>query len=191
MAPVLDDAQRYLAWLGAQGPLATVHPWTAVTAADLAQRIRRRTLAPTRGAGRLLWMCEQMATPAHTHQLVPGMWQAARARGIDSPDWPGTTPPSVCRLHPADYRALLNTRTTGTAITLHPDRAHIRAPRSATLITWNGAATARHTTADGFVEAPYPSPRPDDPSAGRTGAAVFTRGDRTTAGWATACTSAN
>ncbi|BFV54917.1 hypothetical protein KCMC57_up63690 [Kitasatospora sp. CMC57] len=191
MVPVLDDAQRYLAWLGAQGPLATVHPWIAVTAADLASRIRWRTLAPTRGAGRLLWMCEQMATPAHTHNLVPGMWQAARARGIDSPDWPGTTPPSACRLPPADYRTLLNTRATGTAITLHPDRAHIRAPRSATVITWSGAATARHTTTDGLVEALYPSPRPDDPSAGRTGAAVFTRGDRTAAGWAAAYNSAN
>ncbi|WP_327072121.1 DEAD/DEAH box helicase [Kitasatospora purpeofusca] len=191
MAPVLDDAQRYLAWLGAQGPLATVHPWIAITAADLAQRIRWRTLAPARGAGRLLWMCEQMATPAHTHQLVPGMWQAARARGIDAPDWPGTTPPSTCRLSPAEYRALLGTRTTGTAITLHPDRAHISAPRSATVITWNGTATERHTGTGTVLDVPYPAPRPDGPSAGRTGAAVFTRGDRTAAGWAIAYNSAN
>ncbi|BFV55007.1 hypothetical protein KCMC57_up01110 [Kitasatospora sp. CMC57] len=151
MAPVLDDAQRCLAWLGAQGSLATVHPWIAITAADLASRIRWRTLnrsgfalAPGRGGGRLLWMCEQMATPAHTHALVPGMWQAACARGIDSPDWPGTTPPSACRLNQADYRTLLNARATGTAITLHPDHAHISAPRGATVITWNGTATARH-----------------------------------------------
>ncbi|MGV9269633.1 DEAD/DEAH box helicase [Kitasatospora sp. NPDC003701] len=191
MAPVLDDAQRYLAWLGAQGPLATVHPWIAVTAADLAQRIRWRTLGPSRGAGRLLWMCEQMATPAHTHALVPAMWQAARARGIDSPDWPGTTAPGACRLGPADYRTLLASRTTGTEITLHADHAHIRAPRGATVITWNGTATARHTTTDEPVDAPYPAPRHDDPSAGRTGAVVLTRGDRSAAGWATAYNRAN
>ncbi|MGW4894721.1 DEAD/DEAH box helicase [Kitasatospora sp. NPDC004240] len=184
MAPVLDDAQRYLAWLGAQGPFATVHPWTAVTAADLAQRIRWRTLGPSRGAGRLLWMCEQMATPAHTHALVPTMWQAARARGIDSPDWPGTTAPSTCRLTQADYRTLLSSRTTGTEITLHPDRARVLAPRGASAVTWNGTATARHTCTGEALDLPYPPPHPDDPSAGRTGAAVFTRGDRATTGWA-------
>ncbi|MFJ9455313.1 DEAD/DEAH box helicase [Kitasatospora sp. NPDC101447] len=194
MAPVLDDAQRYLAWLGAQGPLVTVHPWIAVTAADLAQRIRWRTLGPARGAGRLLWMCEQMATPMHAHALVPAMWQAARSRGIDSPDWPGTTPPDTCRLTPGDYLALLASRTTGTEITLHPDHAHVRAPRGATVVTWNGTAATRHTDAGSAtgpgtvtaVEVPYPAPRQDDPSAGRTGAAVFTRGDRTAAGWAAA-----
>ncbi|WP_459651503.1 DEAD/DEAH box helicase [Kitasatospora sp. Ki12] len=184
MAPVLDDAQRYLAWLGAQGPFATVHPWIAITAADLAQRIRWRTLGPSRGAGRLLWMCEQMATPAHTHTLVPTMWQAARARGIDSPDWPGTTPPSTCRLTSADYRTLLSNRSTGTEITLHTDRAHVRAPRGAVVITWNGAATARHISVGTVVEVSYSAPGQDDPSAGDTGAAVFTRGDRTATGWA-------
>ncbi|MFG2825064.1 DEAD/DEAH box helicase [Kitasatospora sp. NPDC048365] len=183
MAPVLDDAQRYLAWLGAQGPLATVHPWIAITAADLAQRIRWRTLGVGRGAGRLLWMCEQMATPAHTHTLVPTMWQAARARGIDAPDWPGTTAPSTCRLSPVDYRALLAFRTTGTEITLHTDYAQIRAPRGAVVITWNGATTTRHAIAEPVIEAPYPTPRQDDPSAGHVGAAVFTRGDRSGADW--------
>ncbi|MFD8599172.1 DEAD/DEAH box helicase [Kitasatospora sp. NPDC059646] len=184
MAPVLDDAQRYLAWLGAQGPLATVHPWTATVAADLAHRIRWRTLAPTRGAGRLLWMCEQMATPAHAQTLVPQMWKAARARGIDAPDWPGTTPPTHCRLAPADYRNLLATRTTGTTITLHTDHARIHAPRGATMIIWNGTAHTRHTSTGTRADLPYPDPVPDDPSAGMTGAVAFTRGDRTAAGWA-------
>ncbi|MFD7645648.1 DEAD/DEAH box helicase [Kitasatospora sp. NPDC059795] len=186
MTPVLDDAQRYLAWLGAQGPLTTVHPWIATVAADLAGRIRWRTLAPTRGAGRLLWICEQMATPAHTQQLVPDMWKAARARGIDSPDWPGTTPPSTCRLSSAEYSTLLANRTTGTEITLHIDHAHVRVPRSATVITWNGATTEQHPSTGTAVDVPYPVPRPDDPSAGRTGTAVFTRGDRITAGWGAA-----
>ncbi|GLW58887.1 DEAD/DEAH box helicase [Kitasatospora phosalacinea] len=183
MAPVLDDAQRYLAWLGAQGPLATVHPWIATVAADLAQRIRWRALAPTRGAGRLLWMCEQMATPAHTHALVPAMWKAARARGIDAPDWPGTTPPTHCRLAPADYRTLLTTRATGTVLTLHLNHATVYTPRGATAITWNGTTRTCHTTTGGPADLPYPPPSPDDPSAGHTGVAVFTRGDRSGEGW--------
>lgn len=183
MTPILEEAQRYLAWLGAQGPLATVHPWIATVAADLAQRIRWRTLAPARGAGRLLWMCEQMATPAHTTTLVPTMWKAARDRAIDSPDWPGTTPPNTCRLTPADYQTLLASRATGTVITLHPDHARIQAPRGAVTFTWNGAATTRRTSTGTTLDLPYPAPSPDDPDAGRTGAAVFTRGDRTAAGW--------
>ncbi|MFG2697204.1 DEAD/DEAH box helicase [Kitasatospora sp. NPDC048407] len=183
MAPVLEDAQRYLAWLGAQGHLATVHPWIATVAADLAQRVRWRALGPTRGAGRLLWMCEQMATPAHAHTLVPEMWRAAHARHIDSPDWPGTTPPATNRLAPPDYRNLLATRTTGTTITLHPGHARIHAPRGTTTVTWNGTAYTHHTIGNTPVDLPYPKAAPDDPSAGRTGAAVFTRGDHIAAGW--------
>ncbi|MFJ1796641.1 DEAD/DEAH box helicase [Kitasatospora griseola] len=140
-------------------------------------------LAPTRGAGRLLWVCEQIATPAHTPTIVPAMWKAARTRGIDAPDWPGTTPPTRCRLAPADYRTLLTIRTTGTTITLHPDHATVHAPRGATAITWNGTTRTRHTTTGSPTDLSYPPPAPDDPSAGRTGAAVFTRGDRSGVGW--------
>lgn len=183
LTPVLDEAERYLAWLAAQGPLATVHPWTAITAADLAARIRWRTLNPTRGAGRLLRICEQMATPAHAADLVPALWRAARARGITSPDWPGTTPPDACRLTPADYRTLLAARTTGTTITLHPDHARIHAPRSAALVTWNGGATAPNTSSGEPIDLPYPPSRRQDRAAGRVGAAVFTRSDCCAAGW--------
>ncbi|MFB7620780.1 DEAD/DEAH box helicase [Kitasatospora sp. NPDC056181] len=186
MTPVLDEAQRYLAWLGAQGHLGTVHPWIATVAADLAQRIRWRSLGPRRGAGRLLWMCEQMATPAHTTALVPDMWKAARARGVDAPDWSGTTPPSTCRLSAEEYHGLLAARATRTTITLHTGHAEVQAPRGATVLTWNGAATARHTGTGTPVELPYPVPGPDDPATGRTGAAVFTRGDHTAGGWAEA-----
>ncbi|MFI6849355.1 DEAD/DEAH box helicase [Kitasatospora sp. NPDC050467] len=186
MTPVLEEAQRYLAWLGAQGHLGTVHPWIATVAADLAQRIRWRTLGPRRGAGRLLWMCEQMATPAHTTALVPAMWKAARARGLDSPDWSGTTPPGSCRLSAGDYQGLLAARATRTTITLHAGHAEVHAPRGATVLIWNGAATARHTGTGTTVELTYPAPAPDDPAAGRTGAAVFTRGDHTAGGWAAA-----
>ncbi|MFJ9541807.1 DEAD/DEAH box helicase [Streptomyces sp. NPDC101225] len=89
MAGILEEAQRYLAWLGVQGPLGTVHPWVAVVAGDLAQRIRWRTLGPGRGAGRLLWMCERMATAPLAPDLVPRMRRAARARGVDAPNGVG------------------------------------------------------------------------------------------------------
>ncbi|MDT9689884.1 DEAD/DEAH box helicase [Streptomyces sp. P9(2023)] len=114
MTNVLEEARRYLAWLGAQGPLDAVHPWIGVVASDLAQRIRWRALGPTRGAGRLLWMCERMATPPLAPHLVPRLWRAARDRGITSPDWPGTTPPRDCALPPDQYRALLAERATHT-----------------------------------------------------------------------------
>ena len=46
--------------------------------ADLELRTAWRMLQPPRGAGRLLWACEQMATPAHAAQAVPRLWAAAR-----------------------------------------------------------------------------------------------------------------
>ncbi|MEV6594772.1 hypothetical protein [Streptomyces acidicola] len=186
MTPVLDEAQRYLAWLGAQGPLTTVHPWIALTAADLAQRIRWRPLAPERGAGRLLWMCEEMAAPAHTTTLVPAIWRAARRRDISSPDWPGTTPPDACRLTSTAYRNLLANRTTGTRITLDTRHVRVLAPNGSTVIAWNGTAVTRHIGTGTPLDIPCPLPGPDDLSAGRTGAAVFTRADRTAVGWTAA-----
>ncbi|WP_261340694.1 DEAD/DEAH box helicase [Lentzea guizhouensis] len=85
--PVLEQAPRYLTWLGAQGQLGTVHPWVAVVSADLDRRVRWRSCTPGRGAGRLLWMCEQMATRAHAKELVPAMWRSAVSRGVRAPDW--------------------------------------------------------------------------------------------------------
>ena len=186
MTQILEEARRYLAWLGAQGHLATIHPWAAIVAADLAQRIRWRTLGPRRGSGRLLWMCERMATPAQAHHLVPTMWRAARARSIDAPDWPGTTPPSTCQLHPDDYRALLATRTTGTDLTPHPEGIRINAPRGATICLWS-AATIIHCTSDGTtVDLPYPLPSSGASSLGQRGGAVFTRHDHVGTGWLSA-----
>ncbi|WP_346172715.1 hypothetical protein [Streptomyces cuspidosporus] len=122
MAQVLDEVRRYLAWLAAQGHLGSIHPWAAITASDLAQRIRWRTLGPCRGSGRLLWMCERMATPAHAHRLVATMWRAARDRGMDAPDWPGTTPTTTAPSSPPALRAS----------TLRPVRtASVSMPRAA------------------------------------------------------------
>ncbi|MFE5796386.1 DEAD/DEAH box helicase [Streptomyces sp. NPDC056503] len=182
MTGILEEAQRYLAWLGAQGPLGTVHPWAAVVAADLALRVRWRALGAGRGAGRLLWMCERMATAPLAPGLVPRMWNAARARGVDAPDWSGTTPPTDCALPPDRYRALLAERATGVLLTLQGDEVRVRAPRGAVIRLWNGATTTlRH--ADGEeTTLPLPPADPADASAGRRGAAVFTRGDRLAAG---------
>jgi helicase len=85
--PVLEDAQHYLYWIGAQGFLGTMPPWYAIVAADLGRRVRWRRCAPRRGAGRLLWMFEQMATAIYADTAVPDMWQAAGARELTSPDW--------------------------------------------------------------------------------------------------------
>ncbi|MFD2623861.1 DEAD/DEAH box helicase, partial [Streptomyces chumphonensis] len=187
MAQILDEARRYLAWLAAQGHLGTIHPWAAITASDLAQRIRWRTLGPRRGSGRLLWMCERMATPAHAHQLVPTMWRAARNREIDAPDWPGTTPPSTCRLGPDDYRALLATRTTGIELDPRTDGITAHAPRGTTIHLWTGTTVARHTTDTTTpCDLPYPSPVPGQDAHEDRGGAVFTRGDHLATGWLTA-----
>ncbi|MGW1192039.1 DEAD/DEAH box helicase [Streptomyces sp. NPDC002559] len=183
MIGILEEAQRYLAWLGAQGSLGTVHPWVAVVAGDLALRIRWRTLGPGRGAGRLLWMCERMATAPRAPQLVPRMWHAARTRGIDAPDWNGTTPPSDCALPPDRYRALLAERVTGTCLTVQNDTVRAWAPPGAVIRLWNGATTTLHL-ADGEETTLFlPPADPADPSAGCCGAAVFTRADRLAAGW--------
>ncbi|MER5309601.1 DEAD/DEAH box helicase [Streptomyces sp. NPDC002773] len=183
MIGILEEAQRYLAWLGAQGPLGTVHPWVAVVAADLSLRIRWRTLGAGRGAGRLLWMCERMATAPLAPGLVPRMWNAARGRGIDAPDWNGTTPPSDCALSPDRYHALLAERATGTRLTLQDDTVRVWAPPGSVIRLWNGATTTLHLADGEETTLPVPPADPADPSAGCCGAAVFTRGDRLAAGW--------
>ncbi|WP_354596479.1 DEAD/DEAH box helicase [Streptomyces sp. JL1001] len=180
MTGILEEAQRYLAWLGAQGPLGTVHPWVAVVAADLSLRIRWRTLGAGRGAGRLLWMCERMATAPLAPGLVPRLWKAARARGIDAPDWNGTTPPGDCAISRDGYRALLAERVTGTRIALQGEEVRVWAPPGAAIRLWSGAATTLHTS-DG-EESTLLLP-PAGPGDGCRGAAVFTRGDRLASGW--------
>ncbi|MFI1312587.1 DEAD/DEAH box helicase [Streptomyces albidoflavus] len=183
MTGLLEEAERYLSWLGAQGQLGTVHPWVAVIAGDLARRIRWRSLEPHRGAGRLLWMCEQMATAPSAPTLVPRLWRAARGRGIAAPDWRSTTPPADCAL-PADrYRRLLADRASEVRLALEEGVAHVTAPAGATVHLWNGTATALHHAEEGPSCLPLPPASPDDPSAGRTGAAVFTRGDHRASGW--------
>ncbi|MFE2208871.1 DEAD/DEAH box helicase [Streptomyces rubiginosohelvolus] len=183
MTGILEEARRYLAWLGAQGPLCTVHPWVAVVAADLSLRIRWRTLGAGRGAGRLLWMCERMATAPLAPGLVPRMWKAARARGIDAPDWNGTTPPGDCAISRDGYRALLAERVTGTRLTLQGEEVRVWAPPGAAIRLWSGATTTLHIADGEETTLLLPPAGPAGAGDGCRGAAVFTRGDRLASGW--------
>jgi helicase len=124
MNVVMEEAPRLFGWLAGQGVFMEVHPWVAIVAADLARRIRWRRLAPARGAGRLLWACEQMVTPAHAEKEVPSLMRSARRRGVLSPDWPPGKAPKGCQLDEAGYQLLLRERTTETMpwVTSHAPR---------------------------------------------------------------------
>lgn len=168
ITPVLDQAPRYLTWLAAQGHLRTVHPWVAIVAADLARRVRWRHLAPPRGAGRLLWMCEHLAPPPHTDTHVPRLWAAATSRGHTSPDWNHTTPPHDCQLTPTDYQALLHDRAT-TITATNGQLPACATPPGSTLTTWTHDDTHPATPTNPTGTATPPA---------HTEAAVFTkRGD--------------
>ncbi|WP_211763013.1 DEAD/DEAH box helicase [Kutzneria sp. CA-103260] len=181
--PILAEAPRYFSWLAEQGPLGTVHPWIAITAADLGRRIRWRTTAPPRGSGRLLWMCEQMATREHADQLVPQLYRSARNADITSPDWPSGQPPRQCRLDHNAYLTLLRDRTTGTTISDHPDGTiTIQHPDSGIVTLWSDNGFQPHPT---ISQHDYRFPEiPEDPTV--RGAAIFTRrGDYHVHGWGT------
>jgi helicase len=179
--PVLEQAPRYFAWLAAQGKLGTVHPWVAVVAADLGRRIRWRRLAPPRGAGRLLWICEQMATPLHVDTLVPELFAAARLRDVGNPDWPIGPAPRRCQLDLGGYLALLRDRATDTTFTNAAGRITVTGPNAATVNVWAGP-THRIATPSAGDTLSYPD---TDPT--QRGATVFTRrGDHRSHGWLTA-----
>jgi helicase len=179
MYPVLEEAPRYLHWLGSQGLLGAVHPWCAIAAADLGRRIKWRRCQPPRGAGRLLWMCEQMATSVHADQAVLDLWTAATAREYSSPDWPAAGRPRGCQLDGPGYVALLRDRTTGCTIDIQHVQVTATGPAGAVLVTWAGSAYEVTPMHRGSASAPYPMGCNGEP-----GAAVFTwRGDYRCTGW--------
>ena len=179
MYPILEEAPRYLHWLASQGLFGTVHPWCAIVAADLERRIAWRDLQPPRGSGRLLWACEQMATPSHADQAVPRMWAAARARGHTSPDWTPGGRPRSCQLDQDDYRTLLEQRATSSVIVRASNRVRARGPAGSVLSVWSGP-TYRITpvhSGEATVDGPFADDELPD-------AAVFTwRGDYRSTGW--------
>ncbi|MGZ3144395.1 DEAD/DEAH box helicase [Lentzea chajnantorensis] len=183
--PVLEQAPRYLAWLAAQGHLGTVHPWVAIVSADLDRRVRWRSCTPGRGAGRLLWMCEQMATRAHAKELVPGMWRSAVSRGVRAPDWAPGRPPAHCQLDQASYTALLRERTTSAALTVSAQGVAVTGIAGAAAIAWTGRKRTAVTITRATTEIGYPVVDEGDPDLGAaSGAAVFTRrGDHRATGW--------
>ncbi|ALG14550.1 DEAD/DEAH box helicase [Kibdelosporangium phytohabitans] len=180
--PLFEQAPRYLLWLAAQGFLATTHPWVAIVAADLGRRVRWRQCGPRRGAGRLLWMCEQMATPLHAPTLVPRMWDRAVRGDVSDPDWPHATPPALCQLDPAAYLGLLRDRATSTVLAADPETATVDQLTAGTLVTWTGNRVAS-TAVAGRTTAEYPGLEDAQPGD-MTGAAVFTRrGDYHATDW--------
>lgn len=181
--PILDQAPRYFAWLAAQGYLGTVHPWVAVVASDLGRRIRWRRLAPARGAGRLLWICEEMAIRLHADTVVPELFQAARRRDIGNPDWPVGRQPQRCQLDEPGYLGLLRDRATGTSFTEHAGDVVITRPNAATVAWWieQSYQVMRQAEAGAFR---YPDTHTDGTCPEARGATVFTRrGDYQSHGW--------
>jgi helicase len=179
MYPALEEAPRYLHWLASQGLFGTLHPWCAIVAADLERRITWRMLQPPRGAGRLLWACEQMATPAHAPQAVPQLWAAARSQGYTSPDWPVAGRPRQCRLDNAGYLALLRERATATTIEADGRQVRATGPSGSVLAAWTGNAYLVTPMRSGHAVTERPAS-----DTGPPGAAVFTwRGDYRGTGW--------
>jgi helicase len=193
MYQILEEAPRYLHWIACQGLFGTIHPWCAVVAADLELRTTWRMLQPPRGAGRLLWACEQMATPAHAAQAVPELWAAARARGYASPDWPAGGRPAQCRLDTEGYHSFLRDRATGVVIEADSGKIRGSGPAGSVLTTWRGSAFLVTPIKRGYAVAEVPSARPGKSGSGKSrpgepgpesGAAVFTwRGDYRASGW--------
>jgi helicase len=183
MYPILEEAPHYLQWIGAQGFLGTIPPWCAIVAADLARRVRWRRCAPRRGAGRLLWMFEQMATAIHADTVVPAMWQAASARGLVSPDWPPGARPAQCQLDDSAYTTLLRDRATGSMLEDRRDHVLVSSTPGAAIATWAGRRFAHQLAREQTWQATFPDADEDDADDG-CGAALFTRrGDHLATGW--------
>lgn len=179
--PVLEQAPRYLSWLAAQGVLGTVHPWIAIVAADLDQRVRWRRLVPRRGAGRLLWLCEQMATRARAKDLVPAMWRSAVDSGLRAPDWKPGVPPTGCELDQAGYTALLRDRVTGATIVEGETGAVVSGLAGAAAVAWRGKVRGPVVVTKATTDVDNPRDPESDADAG---VAVFTRrGDYRATGW--------
>ncbi|MFF0531163.1 DEAD/DEAH box helicase [Nocardia amikacinitolerans] len=181
MSPILDEAPRYLHWLSCQGYLSTVHPWVAIVAADLGRRIRWRRCQPARGSGRLLWMCEQMATAAYAEDIVPELWMAATNHGLTSPDWAETGRPQGCQLNHSDYALLLRERATDSILAEIDGYYTASCTAAATLVVWAGSKYLSVPISQGRGEI---STRIPLQSPTLTGAALFTRrGDYRATGW--------
>ncbi len=182
MYPILENTPHYLNWIGSQGFLGTVPPWCAIVAADLGRRIRWRRCAPPRGSGRLLWMCEQMATPVHADQAVPVMWKAARRRELSSPDWRSGAKPTECRLDDAAYTTLLRDRLTDSTLAEASGTVAAECSMGTALAIWSGRTYAHRRTETENPQTSFPTP--SDPNDSERGAALFSRrGDFMAIGW--------
>jgi helicase len=90
LAPVVQSAPRYWAWLAAVAPLGSVPSWVGPVAADIAARVKWVHLAPRRGHGRLLRWCERAA--AWDEAAARAMFRDARRQGAARPEDLGADP---------------------------------------------------------------------------------------------------
>lgn len=93
----IDHMPRYLAWIAAQGYVATTATWAPAVAAGLSRRLTwwHLTPHPRRGSGRLLWMLERLLEPEHLRTRMPDLWSRARQAGFTTPDRLGSRPRGV------------------------------------------------------------------------------------------------
>lgn len=105
------------------------------------------------------------ATVPYAPRLVPRLWQAARARGVDALDWGSTTPPGACALPPDRYRVLLAERATGVCLALQDGAVRVTAPRGSMIRRCNRATTTLHAFDGTDTTLLLPPDDPSDPSA--------------------------
>lgn len=106
-APALYDTPRYLAWLAALGSMGLAPAWASVVAADLGARVTHHRLAPTRGSGRLLRMCEQVVGQGGESRMA-ALWDQVKASGASTPsDWPFSQAPTGASMEPQDYATMI------------------------------------------------------------------------------------
>src|SRR5260370_39691590 len=105
---------------------------------------------------------------------VPGMWQAASARDLTSPDWTASTRSAHCQLDDIAYTTLLRDRITGSTLDARQDHALVNSSPGTAIGTWTGHRLARPRAREESCQVGYPAPRRRAPP-GAHGAGVMTR----------------
>lgn len=132
--PALYDTPRYLAWVAALGPMGLAPAWASIVAADLGARVSHYRLAPPRGAGRLLKMCEQTLGVSGASKMS-SLWEEIKSSGACSPtDWPFAGRPAGSSLDEKQYRTLLSGR-----VSLDARDGKVSAPPGVTVFTATGS----------------------------------------------------
>ncbi|MFN3601662.1 MAG: DEAD/DEAH box helicase [Dietzia sp.] len=145
----IEQLPRYLSWVAALGYLQAA-TWAPAVAGDLARRLTWWQLSPhpERGAGRLLWMLEELLDPENRRLRMQDLWSRARRAGFLSPDGLTARPRAVDATaeeftqllgHRADFtflepdglRLSINTRTADARLTAVSSTGNRRAMTTA------------------------------------------------------------